>query len=151
MPTSADSPDTLSVRLGYLLKHAQQRLAGLSAEALAPFGINGRELAVLAVLAAGDPLSQLEAAERLGIDRTTMVALIDSLETKGLVERLRSPHDRRKNIVTLTAAGQDCLQRAEQARLETEQRFLAPLSRQDADHLMRALQVLVNAPPDTGA
>ena len=143
MPTSAESPDALSVRLGYLLKHAQLRLAGLSVDALAPFGINGRELAVLVVLAAQDPLSQLEAAERLGVDRTTMVGLIDALEAKGLVERQRSPHDRRKNIVQLTADGRDCLERAEQARLETERQFLAPLSRQDADQLVRTLQVLV--------
>jgi DNA-binding MarR family transcriptional regulator len=151
MPTSAGEPDALSARLGYLLKHAQLRLAGLSSEALAPFGINGRELAVLSVLASREPLSQLEAAGRLGLDRTTMVALIDALEAKGLVERLRSPHDRRKNIIPLTAAGQDCLRRAEQARLETEQRFLAPLSPQDADHLVRTLQALVAAPPDAGA
>ncbi|MEV6833778.1 MarR family transcriptional regulator [Streptomyces sp. NPDC051133] len=52
--------------------------------------MDARELAVLAVLAAGRPLSQLQAARRLGVDRTTMVALVDALEGKGLVERHRS-------------------------------------------------------------
>jgi DNA-binding MarR family transcriptional regulator len=145
------SSDVLAARLGYLFKQAQQRLAGLSARALGPFGVDGRELAVLVVLAARDPLSQLEAAGRLGVDRTTMVGLIDGLEAKGLVERRRSPHDRRKNIVPLTAAGRDCLERAEEARQETERRFLAPLGRQDADRLVRALQVLVAAPRDEDA
>jgi DNA-binding MarR family transcriptional regulator len=42
-------------------------------------------LAVLTVLAAGRPLSQLEAARRLGVDRTTMIARVDALEAKGLV------------------------------------------------------------------
>ncbi len=58
-------PVPLESRLGYLLKHAQQRLARASAAALAPFGIDGHELAVLAVLAAEYPLSQVEVAGRL--------------------------------------------------------------------------------------
>jgi DNA-binding MarR family transcriptional regulator len=139
---AAAPPEALSSRLGYLLKHAQLRLADAAAEALAPFGIDGRELAVLVVLAAEYPLSQLEAAGRLGVDRTTMVALVDRLEGKGLVERRRSPEDRRKNIVELTAAGHDRLRQAEQARAKVESRFLAPLGEAEADRLVRALQVL---------
>src|SRR4051794_37227287 len=93
--------DALKSRLGYLLKHAQLRLTDEVARDLAPFGLGGRELAVLAVLAAGTPLSQLEAAGRLEVDRTTMVALLDGLEAKGIVERRRSSEDRRKNVVEL--------------------------------------------------
>jgi DNA-binding MarR family transcriptional regulator len=135
-------PEALSSRLGYLLKHAQLRLTDAAAEALAPFGIDGRELAVMVVLAAEYPLSQLEAAGRLGVDRTTMVALVDRLEDKGLVERRRSPEDRRKNIVELTAAGQDCLRQGERARAKAESQFLAPLGEAEAGRLVRALQVL---------
>src|SRR5271169_1006082 len=92
-------PEALAFRLGYLLKRAQQRLVQASAPALAPYGVDGRELAVLAVLAAETPLSQQEAAGQLGVDRTTMVALVDALEGKGLVVRHRSLQDRRRNIV----------------------------------------------------
>lgn len=136
-------PTPLESRLGYLLKHTQQRLARASAEALAPFGIDGHELAVLAVLAAEPPLSQVEVAGRLGVDRTTMVALVDGLEDHGLVERRRSPQDRRKNIVELTDAGRDCLHRAELTRRATERRFLAPLDEETATALVRALRALV--------
>ncbi|MET7784782.1 MULTISPECIES: MarR family winged helix-turn-helix transcriptional regulator [Streptomyces] len=136
-------PVPLESRLGYLLKHAQQRLARASAEALAPLGIDGHELAVLAVLAAEYPLSQVEVAGRLGVDRTTMVALVDGLEDQGLVERRRSPQDRRKNIVELTPAGRDCLDRAERARLAMERRFLDPLDEEAAAALVRALRILV--------
>jgi DNA-binding MarR family transcriptional regulator len=144
--TGDATSEALASRLGYLLKHVQLRLAGESARALAPFGIDGRELAVLVVLAAQNPLSQLEAAGRLGVDRTTMVALVDALERKGLVERRRSPQDRRRNTVQLTPTGRDCLHRAEQARAEMERRFLAPLAPADAEQLVRALQTLVAAP-----
>jgi DNA-binding MarR family transcriptional regulator len=92
----------------------------------------------------------LEAAGELGIDRTTMVALVDTLEGKELVERRRSPQDRRKNIVQLTPAGRERLRDAELARQEMERRFLAPLSSTDATCLVRALQSLVGAPTSTG-
>ncbi|MFF0011979.1 MarR family winged helix-turn-helix transcriptional regulator [Streptomyces sp. NPDC005374] len=136
-------PEVLTSRLGYLLKHAYLRLTEESARALAPHGVDGRELAVLVVLDAHGELSQLDAAGKLGIDRTTMVALIDALEGKELVERRRSPRDRRKNIVQLTSTGRDRLRDAESARREMERDFLAPLSRADSEHLVRALKSLV--------
>ena len=97
---------------------------------------------MLTVLAAEVPLSQQEAAEQLGVDRTTMVALVDTLEGKGLVERHRSPQDRRKNIVQLTPAGQDCLSGAGQARAQVEREFLAPLGGTLERQFLRALQLL---------
>ncbi len=137
--------EVLAQRLGYLLKHAQQDLAQAAAPMLAEFGIDGRELAVLAVLNGGAPLSQQEAAEQLGVDRTTMVALIDTLEAKGLVSRQRSVSDRRKNIVELTSEGQRRLRAAGKARDEVERAFLAPLGDALSGQFVRALQILAGA------
>ncbi|MDR6976268.1 DNA-binding MarR family transcriptional regulator [Streptomyces sp. 3330] len=134
-------------RLGHLLRHAQARLARKSAEALVPYGVDGRELAVLVVVAGEERLSQAEVAGRLGVDRTTMVALVDGLEDHGLVQRRRSPRDRRRNIVRLTDAGLACLERAEAARRAAERRFLAPLDEQAATALLRALRMLVDEQP----
>ena len=136
----------LSRRLGYLFKHAQLRMAELTEKALAPDGINGRELAVLLVLASREPASQHQAAQRLGIDRTTMVALLDTLQNKGLVSRHPHTEDRRRNVVELTEAGQDTLQRASAATDEAERTFLAPLSSQEAQHLRDSLQAIVTQP-----
>jgi DNA-binding MarR family transcriptional regulator len=132
----------LTSRLGYLLKHVQLRLAELTAAALAPYGLDGRELAVLIVLAGCEPASQQQAARRLGIDRTTMVALLDALEDKGLVARHPHVDDRRKNVVELTAAGRDTLRRATKAGDDAERRFLAPLTEPAAQQLKDALQTL---------
>ncbi|MFJ3304082.1 MarR family winged helix-turn-helix transcriptional regulator [Streptomyces sp. NPDC086549] len=143
---SEQRPTPLEFRLGYLLKHAQAGLARASAEALAPYGVDGHELAVLVVLSGDDPLSQVEVAGRLGVDRTTMVSLLDSLEDRGLVERRRSPQDRRRNIVELTPAGRDCLREGEAARRSAERRFLAPLDEETAATLVRALRSLVTSP-----
>jgi DNA-binding MarR family transcriptional regulator len=118
----------MSDRLGYLLKHVQARLTEEQAKALEPFGITGRDLAVLSTVASEEPLSQLEVAARLGVDRTSIGDLLDTLEERGLVERRRSPEDRRRNIVALTPHGEDTLEKAEQVRLKVEQAFLAPLT-----------------------
>jgi DNA-binding MarR family transcriptional regulator len=135
-------------RLGYLFKHAHARLTELTAEALQPYGISGRELAVLIVLAGQGPASQQEAAGRLGIDRTTMVAFVDALEAKGLVARRPDPADRRRNVVVLTPGGEDTLSRAKEAGEEAERRFLAPLTGSAADQLRRALKTIVTARSD---
>src|SRR6266540_4306492 len=111
-------PAALADRLGFLLKHAQIELAELAGPAVAPLGIVGRELAVLSVLADGGSLSQHQAARRLAIDRTTMVALLDALEAKGT-----------------------------RATREAERRFLAPLGDDDAARFRDALRTLIVAAP----
>jgi DNA-binding MarR family transcriptional regulator len=138
--------EAVTRRLGYLLKHAQLRFAELSAEAMAPFGVNGRQLAVLTVLADRLPVSQQEVASRLGVDRTSMVILLDELERKRLVDRYPSPEDRRKNVVVLTASGLEALEKAGQAGDEAELRFLGSLSKTDAAAFRRLLTVLVTNP-----
>ena len=132
--------------MAWLLKHAREALAARTGPALAPFDIDGRSLAVLIVLDAGTasgPLSQQEAAARLGVDRTTMVALIDALEDKALVVRAPHPSDRRKNVVALTPAGRNTLDHASVAAEEAERQFLAPLTSAEAAALRRVLQKLI--------
>ena len=146
-PPPAAAPATEPTgRLGYLLKHAQQRLAELTGPALAPFGISGRELAVMLTLAGCEPASQRQAAQRLGVDRTTMVALVDGLEAKNLVTRRPQEGDRRGNVVELTPHGRDTLRRAGAAAAEAERRFLAPLSPAVAAQFAGALRTLVPPP-----
>lgn len=133
-------------RLGYLLKHARVRLTELASAALAPYDLTGRELAVLLVLASGEPASQQQAARRLGVDRTTMVALVDALEDKGLVTRHPHAEDRRKNVVELTETGRVTLRDAAAASEEAERQFLAPLTGPAARQLKDALYALVTQP-----
>jgi DNA-binding MarR family transcriptional regulator len=129
-------------RLGYLLKHAQQRLAEFTAPALAPFGITGRELAVLMSIDDLTPLSQQDVADRLGVDRTTMVTLIDGLEDKELVVRRPDAEDRRRNVVVLTGRGQATMTEAVEAAEAAEQRFLSKLSAAEVASLKAALQAI---------
>jgi DNA-binding MarR family transcriptional regulator len=130
-------------RLGYLLKHAHLRFFELSTAALAPLGVNGREVAVLRAVDDSLPLAQSEIARRMGVDRTTMVALIDELQDKGLVRRRQDPDDRRRNVVELTGAGRDTLRRATGAAEQAERAFLGPLSEDEARQFRKALRALL--------
>jgi DNA-binding MarR family transcriptional regulator len=140
----AGPPPLMADRLGYLLKHAQLQFFELTATMLAPIGINGQEAIVLRAINGPDPLSQGEVARRMGIDRTTMVALIDELEQKGLVLRRQDLADRRKNVVGLTGAGRDTLRRANQAGQEAERRFLSPLPAGEQELFKNALRALLS-------
>jgi DNA-binding MarR family transcriptional regulator len=130
-------------RLGYLLKHAQLQYNALVSAALTPLGVEVREWAALLCLDDDQSLSQAEVAHLLGIDRTTMVALVDELQAKGYVRRRPHDDDRRKNVVELTPAGRRIKQRAARLVDDTERRYLAVLSRADREQLKRSLETLI--------
>jgi DNA-binding MarR family transcriptional regulator len=139
MVTERDLGPRLSRRLTYLLKRALVDLEELHAEHLGPVGVSGRELAVLLLLDGRDPASQQQAAGRLGVDRTTMVALIDGLEAKGLVARRADAGDRRRNVLELTGDGRAALVRAVRASDEAERQLLAELDDAESAQLRTLL------------
>jgi len=130
-------------RLGYLLKHAQLRLAELAEPLYAPLGVTGRQLALLALFGDGPARSQQDGAARLGVDRTTMVALVDELEAKGLVRREVAPEDRRKRLVLLTPEGERVREAGAERTRQAEALLLEPLSAEDAERLRAALHQVV--------
>ncbi|MEV6348136.1 MarR family transcriptional regulator [Actinoplanes sp. NPDC051851] len=132
-----------TLRLAGLLKGAQRLLVDAYEPALAPFNVDGRELAVLTLLTVIGAVSQQEISRRLGIDRTTIVALTDTMSEKGLLLRLPDPRDRRKNLIELTPAGRDLHARAAPAIDEVEAAFLAPLAAEDRDKLRELLRAVV--------
>ena len=76
----AGPPAALMERLSFLLKSTFALLEGTIEPALARLGINGREFGLLTLIEAEGPASQQRLASRIGVDRTTMVGLIDALE-----------------------------------------------------------------------
>lgn len=146
-PPGGEQPTAMTEHLGYLLKHVHQRFFELAAAALAPTGVNGREAAVLRAIDSPHPLAQGEIARGMGIDRTTMVALIDDLQERGLVRRRQDQGDRRRNVVELTDAGHDVTRQAAQAGQQAEQAFLHPLSASQAEQFKKSLRALLRDRP----
>jgi DNA-binding MarR family transcriptional regulator len=138
-------PDALAERLGPLLGRAHDAHRRLALEALAPLGLGVKSVGALTVLQAEGPLSQRRLAERQGIDRTTMVAVVDELERLGAVERRKDPGDRRANALHITPKGRRLLTRARTAVAGAEAAFLAPLPAAEQQRLRAALRTLVES------
>lgn len=131
--------------LGYLLKHAGLALEQRTDAALAGLGVTARDLGVLRVIAGGEAESQQEVAAVLGVDRTSMVALLDALEGRGIVARKPSQRDRRRNVVELTEDGRDLFRRAEARNTDAERSFTSALGNAGAAELRRALRTVLSA------
>jgi DNA-binding MarR family transcriptional regulator len=135
MSTAGQTRTLTGRRLAYLFKHAERLMSELHVAALAPFDIHARDLGVLLAIDSTEPASQQEIAQRMGVDRTTMVAIIDALEAKGIIARHPDPEDRRRNVVELTPTGQDMLRQAITASDAAEAQLLAPLSPAESQQL----------------
>jgi DNA-binding MarR family transcriptional regulator len=146
MSTDGETRTLTGRRLAYLFKHAERLMSELHAEALAPFDIHSRDLGVLLAIDDTEPASQQQIAQRMGVDRTTMVAIIDALEAKGIIARHPDPEDRRRNVVELTPTGHDILRNAITASDAAEAELLAPLSAEESQQLRDLLaRVLARA------
>ena len=69
--------------------------------------VTPRMLAYLRHLAVAGPLTAGEQARHLGISRATATEVVNRLEAKGLVERLRDERDQRRVFVWLTERGRE--------------------------------------------
>ncbi len=126
-------------RVGQLLFVAQQTAQALAIERLEPLGLSPRAWGVLSTLAESGPLTQVELATTMSIDRTAMVYLLDELEGQALVERVRSPQDRRAFFIHLTAGGQRAQRRAATALAGAADTLLTPLDAAERRHLVDLL------------
>lgn len=120
------SPAT-SVWHAFLLRKATQRVTSMAEVVLNPHGLTLRHFGVLCSVEAEPGQSQRVLGERLRIDRTTVVALIDGSEKAGLLERRRGA-DRRVFSLHLTEAGENHLSKLKKVVNEVHSEFLAPLS-----------------------
>ena len=101
--------DLLPGLVGYQVRLTQLAVFGDFAAELKEFDISPGRFGVLVLISANPGLTQSRLAAATQLDRSTMVAVIDQLEARGLVERRASPTDRRSNALVLTDAGESLL------------------------------------------
>lgn len=134
----------LSDRLGYLLGRAHAAHRSIAEPAFAELGLGPKGFGALTVLADEGPISQRRLGERQGVDRTTVVAVVDDLERQGLVERRRDPDDRRAYLLHMTPAGRRILRRAGVAADRAEAEFLRAVPAADRARLKATLRALLS-------
>ncbi|WP_261569601.1 MarR family winged helix-turn-helix transcriptional regulator [Frankia gtarii] len=95
----------------FLLAQVGAYAAARFAERINELGLIPADAGVLRMIATRPGRSQQSLAEELGVVPSRVVALVDKLESKGLVERLRNPQDRRNYALHLTATGTQIMAR----------------------------------------
>ena len=135
-------PPSLSDRPGALLVIAARTGQELARRRLAPMGLSVQLCGVLNLLGQG-PISQHELGAQLGIDRTTMVELIDDLERQGAVMRRRNPADRRSYAISLTAKGRVLQKKAARVFDDATNEVFAPLKLSEQDNLAEMLRRVI--------
>ncbi len=137
-------PRELAASTSHLLKRAAWLAKDRWIEAFEAIGASPYHYGVLVLLDEEPRETQGAIADALGHDRSHLVAVLDELEERGLIERKRDPSDRRRHLVSVTPAGKAALDdyRALAARLDDE--LFAPLDaaqRETLHELLLALMV----------
>jgi DNA-binding MarR family transcriptional regulator len=127
------------------MEHLVRRLRAESESELERFGLRARHVIALTLLRDSGERPQAELAHLLQIDPTNVVGLLNELETAGLVERRRSPQDRRRHTVNVTAAGHDRLAALEEVLMTVERRVLSALADDQRATLHTLLQTATGA------
>ena len=110
--------------IGYKLRRAQLFVFQDFIETFSKMKLRPAEFSVLAIIAGTPGLKQSEIAEMLGIKRANFVALMDSLEKRGLAERRKAATDRRSHSLHLTPEGTKFVRRMTAIWEEHENRLI---------------------------
>lgn len=136
--------------LGVLLVAREMRRAIRTLMAEEPWatdaGFRPPCVAVLAVVKKLQPVSQREISERLRLDASDVVGVIDVLEAAKLVERNRDPRDRRKHAVVLTEAGRTAADRVADLRSAATDAVLGRLDPDERSQLVDLLRRVYSRP-----
>lgn len=124
----------------FLLAQLGAHAAARFAEQLQPLGLEPPLAGILFHLRAQPDMTQKALAERLGAFPSRLVAWIDALSERGLVERHPHPEDRRSHVLRLTAAGRRTLTQVGKRAQDQERALLAPLSEREQAQLLTLLQ-----------
>jgi DNA-binding MarR family transcriptional regulator len=135
----APFPPPLMERVGFLLAQVKGGAEEICGRALEPVGLHVRQFGLLTVLATEGPRSQQSLAEWIRMDRTSMVALVDSLEEHGYVRRKRNPDDRRAYLLQLTSEGRSVQRRGKKLMLKAEDELLGALSEREREQFRKSL------------
>src|SRR5262249_48303391 len=126
--------------------HLARRMQTEAEVELAVFGLRARHVIALTLLRDLGEQNQSDLSETLGMDATNVVALLNELEADDLVQRRRSPQDRRRHTVSLTAAGRARLKEIEDLLTGVEQRVLDPLTPEEQRTLYTLLSRVTESP-----
>ena len=131
--------DALAGHAGYAVRRFQIWIFQDFVRTLAAVDIRPTQYSVMTVIGANPGLSQMAVAKRLGIERARLVHLLDSLEHRDLVSRVRSATDRRSHALHLTARGRTALAQFRRLAAEHERHVADKIGKENRERLLQIL------------
>ncbi|MBR0826434.1 winged helix-turn-helix transcriptional regulator [Bradyrhizobium manausense] len=140
-PNDADGIglDALVGHAGYAVRRFQIWIFQDFVRTLASVDIKPTQYSVMTVIGANPGLTQMAVANRLGIERARLVHLLDSLERRKLVKRIKSKSDRRSHALHLTAQGETSLTKFKRLAAEHERHVEEKIGRENREKLLEIL------------
>ncbi|HEY7890871.1 MAG TPA: MarR family transcriptional regulator [Solirubrobacteraceae bacterium] len=139
-PAASAAVSSPSQSVGFVLSSLGHAVAREFHATLAPLCLEPRDFALLRAIAPAEGASQQAIGERLQIPASRMVALLDALEQRGLIERRANPADRRARALYLTEQGRELLAAAFRLASQLENHLCAQLEESERVRLLDALQ-----------
>lgn len=138
----------LSNEIQFLAARARSLGTDRANSRLAALDLKVRSYSVLALACVPGGLSQRDLAQYLCLDPSQIVALVDGLEQRGLVERLADPGDRRSKVIYATDAGKKLYGSAADTVRGAEEASLRNLTDGERDRLRGLLRKIAFTPAD---
>lgn len=131
--------------ISQLLQQASSRIRTLHERELSAYGMTAKHFAITTAILERGPMTQQALSRLLGIDRTTMVKLVDDLERLGVAFRDVHPTDRRAFEVDVTPEGDIVFHEASHALATAEKSFFQSISGEERRLLQQVLTRLVDS------
>jgi DNA-binding MarR family transcriptional regulator len=129
--------------IGFLLSQVGIYASRRFAERLAAIDLHPPLFRVLNVVDASEGLSQQAIGEAIHAPASRMVAIVDELESRGLIERRQYPRDRRVHALYLTEKGRELLARGRKIASEHEAELTRGMNKADRERLVSLLRKIV--------
>ena len=140
-------PEALTGITGFMLYWVTGLAGQFYAKAVGMVGLEPQQVATLQLLTIEGPMVQARLAERLRINKATMVGILNSLEEQGLVERRPYAGDKRALEIHPTDAGREKASELERVNREADRLFFASLSSEERETFHALLAKLATAQP----
>lgn len=129
---------------GHYIRRLQQIAVGIFLDETEALNVTPVQFALLSAAARQAGLDQRTLARRIGLDTSTIGALVDRLESRGLVERKVSTEDKRVRLLSVTPDGHALLQQVMPAVMRAQDRMLGPLPRAERAQFMAMVKRIVD-------
>ena len=132
-------------QLIFLVGKAIQKSTRYKNGTLGPLGLSWKQMRILLTLQRKISINQNEISGCVCIDRSTIVTMIDDLEKRGIVQRVKNSADRRSYKILLTAKGKELMPKAKELVVKSQSKLLSCLAEDEQKFLMLALRKIIIA------